>query len=197
MIASLRGRLMFKDAAAVVVDCGGVGYGVSMSLSALTRVGEVGQEVSLLVYTHVGQEVLRLYGFLDAAEKRTFEVLIGLSGVGPKLALAILSTMSPDELRAVVSREDLATLVKVPGVGKKTAQRLLLELRDRLEVMEERGAGPSTGAALREDLVSALENLGFNRPVAEKAADATMKEAPPGADLPTLVRTALRASTKL
>lgn len=193
MIARLRGELVHKDASGAVVDCGGVGYGVAMSLSALARIGDLGKGVELLVYTHVTQESLRLFGFLEAEEKRLFEVLIGISGVGPKLALAVLSTMSPSELGDVVAREDARALVRIPGVGKKTAQRLLLELKDRLPAAEI--VSPAVG--LRDDLESALVNLGFNAAAAAKATEVAMAGHPGEVDLASLVRAALRASTKV
>lgn len=196
MIAHLRGTLLYKGARTVVVECAGVGYEAHMSLSGLTGLGEVGTQVSLFVYTHVGQDVLRLYGFVEAQEKRAFEILIGLSGVGPKLALAVLSTFNPAELREVVAAENLAALTRVPGVGKKTAQRLLFELRDRMPSSEGGAQAPATGGALRRDLVAALEDLGFARPTAEKAADGALKKAEAGAELTTLVREALRGSTQ-
>ncbi len=194
MIASLRGRLIHKGATDVVVDCGGVGYGVTMSLTALDRLGSEGAEVQLLIYTHVAAEVLRLYGFLDPTEKRFFEILIGISGVGPKLALAILSTLTTGELNEAILRADIKLLVRVPGVGRKTAERLVLELKDRLPKLGLDAATPVTD--LRGDLESALVDLGFGTAAADKAADAALAEHGEVTDIAVLVRAALRASTK-
>lgn len=192
MIASLRGRLARKGATDVVVDCGGVGYGVAMSLTALDRLGPEGSEVQLLVYTHVTAEILRLYGFLDATEKRFFEILIGISGVGPKLALALLSTLTTGELNEAVARADIKLLVRVPGVGRKTAERLVLELKDRLPKVDVE----TLATDLRGDLQSALADLGFGAAAADKATDAVLGEHPGVTDIAVLVRAALRASTK-
>jgi len=193
VIASLRGRLVHKDAGGVIVECGGVGYGVAMSLSALERIGALGGEVHLLTHTHVGQDVLRLYGFLEAGELRAFQILIGISGVGPKLALAILSTFNADELRGVVARADTRALVRVPGVGRKKAERLLLELKDRLPVSDAAALPP--GEVLRDDLTAALVDLGFTAAAADRAAADALAAAPGETDLAILVRSALRAST--
>ena len=195
MIASLRGRLIAKDAQRAVVECGGVGYGISMSLSALARLGALGTEVQLVIYTHVGQDVLRLYGFLDDEERTTFETLIGISRVGPKLALAVLSAMSSHELIESVGCGDVAALARIPGVGKKTAERLLLELRDRLPRAVGTPRAASSGA-MQADLVSALVNLGFKESVAQKAAEHARKLHPTEDDLATLVREALRSTTR-
>lgn len=195
MIAFLRGKLLSKSTTEAIIDCGGVGYGVSMSLSSLSRLGTENSDVQIFVYTHVGQDVLRLFGFVDLAEKQAFEILIGTSGVGPKLALAILSTLSPDELSAVVHQSDKATLTKIPGVGPKKAERLLLELKGRLP---ERLVLPQTGhkSTVLNDLVSALVNLGFHANDAEKTAHQTIARVGNTDDLTTLVRDALRLSSR-
>lgn len=195
MIASLKGRLLAKDTTGAVVEAGGVGYGVSMSLSSLARLGEAGDEVQLLVHTHLSQDALRLYGFADAAERAVFEILIATSGVGPRLALAILSTLCPAELQEVVARGDKGTLNRIPGVGPKKAERLLLELKDRLKgaAVPMRDAGDQ---ALFADLVSALANLGFKEALAEQAAKQALDAHPGEGELTVLVREALRATTR-
>ena len=197
MIASLRGEILSKDGGGLVVDCQGVGYGLQLSFSALAQIGDVGTEVRLLVHTHVSQDSFKLYGFVEAKERRCFEVLIGTSGVGPKLALAILSTFSADELVAVVARADTATLIKIPGVGRKKAERLILELKDRLPKTDLVEVSSSTTASdLAGDLMSALVGLGFRGADAEKSAQRALEEFPEEKDLARLVRTALRFSTK-
>lgn len=193
MIASLKGVVAHKDASSAVIECGGVGYGVVMSLTSLSSLGAVGSEARLLIHTHVGQDVLRLYGFVDAEERRTFELLIGISGVGPRLALAVLSTFTSAELADVVGLHDTAALVRIPGVGKKTAERLALELKDRL-VPAKGATGKANG--MLEDLKSALRNIGFANAIADRAAQDALTAHPEQTDVAILVREALRATTR-
>ena len=195
LITSLRGRLLSKDTQGAAVECAGVGYGVAMSLSALAKLGEIGSEVLVLVHTHLTQDALRLFGFLEANERLAFEVLLGTTGVGPRLALAILSTLSPAELADTVRRNDKASLTRIPGVGSKKAERLLVELRDRLPEPVLLSSLTTSPAALREDLQSALLNLGFAPQLAERAARHAVEKHPQETDLATLVREALRSTT--
>jgi Holliday junction DNA helicase RuvA len=182
MIAFLRGRVLEKQPNRIIVDVQGVGYEVHVPLSTYYDVGEEGSDVSVRVYTHVREEALQLYGFLTDLERQLFERLIGISGIGPKLAIAVLSGVDSRELVAAVQRGDVARLTGIPGIGKKTAERIVLELRDRLTQL----AVPVTAAApaetpadrLRSDLVSALQNLGYHRPQAEKAVDASLSSTP-------------------
>ena len=194
MIASLRGELVHKGPDGLIVECAGVGYGVTVSIATLSRVGAEGSDLRLLIHTQVGEDVLRLYGFLESTERRVFQVLIGLSGVGPKLAMAVLSTFDPPELAQAVSRGDVRALVSIPGVGKKKAERLRLELKDRLPgtVVGEKVAA----APLLDDLISALENLGFGGSVSEQAARRALEEHPDEEDVAVLVRAALQATTR-
>ena len=194
MIASLSGRILDKTTTSAVIDCQGVGYGVSLSLASLQKLGPVGAEARLLVHTHLTQDALRLYGFADPEEKACFEVLIGTTGVGPKLALAILSTLSPSELSLAVAGGDETTLTRIPGVGRKTAERLLVELKHRLPETPPPSVPTTTGGRAMSDLVSALTNLGFKLPVAEDVARGTLAAYPAEGDLTTLVRHALRAT---
>src|SRR5215204_3176599 len=176
MIAFLRGRVLDKQPNQIVVDVQGVGYEVHVPLSTYYEIGEQDAEVALRIYTHVREESLQLYGFLTRLEQQLFERLIGISGIGPKLAIAVLSGIDSRELVVSVQRADVARLTRIPGVGKKTAERIVLELKDRLQDVAASVPGadvqPATGDRLRDDLVSALENLGYHRPLAEKAADA-------------------------
>ena len=179
MIAFLRGRVIEKHPNRLIVDVHGVGYEVHVPLSTYYEVGEEGADVSLHVHTHVREDVLQLYGFLSVLEQQVFERLIGISGIGPKLAVAVLSGIGPAELVGAVERGDVARLTAIPGVGRKTADRMVLELRDRLQqlavVPAAAGAGaPAPADRLREVLVSALLNLCYHRPLAEKAADSTL-----------------------
>jgi holliday junction DNA helicase RuvA len=176
MIAFLRGRILDKHPNRIVVDVSGVGYEVHVPLSTYYHVGDEGSDVALRVHTHLREDVLQLYGFLTPLEQQLFERLIAISGIGPKLAIAVLSGIESRELVGSVQRADVARLTRIPGVGKKTAERIVLELKDRLvDVMPAEvgtGAQRPSGDQLRDDLISALENLGYHRPLAEKAVDA-------------------------
>jgi Holliday junction DNA helicase RuvA len=196
MIAFLRGRIHDKQPNTVTVDVGGVGYEVHVPLSTFYNLGDEGAEISLRVYTHVREDTLQLYGFLTELERQLFERLIGISGIGPKLAIVALSGMEPRELVAAVQRADVARLTTIPGIGKKTAERIVLELKDRLTQIAAPvvvGGAPAASSAdqLRTDLLSALLNLGYHRQQAEKAIDATVTSNP-NATLEHAVRTALR-----
>ena len=176
MIAFLRGRVLDKFPNRIILDVSGVGYEVHVPLSTYYEIGEAGSDVSLRVHTHVREDTLQLFGFLTPLEQLLFQRLIAISGIGPKLAVAVLSGIDSRELVVAVQRADVARLTRIPGVGKKTAERMVLELKDRLKDVapapEAEGAQPSTGDRLRTDLISALENLGYHRPLAEKAVDA-------------------------
>ena len=183
MIAFLRGKVHDKQPNRVVVDVGGVGYEVHVPLSTFYDIGDEGTDVALRVYQHVREDALQLYGFLTELERQLFERLIGISGIGPKLAIAVLSGMDTRDLIAAVQRADVARLTGIPGIGKKTAERIVLELKDRLAHLVPAAApGPtpaaSSGDRLRADLLSALENLGYHRPQAERAIDAAVSKAP-------------------
>jgi Holliday junction DNA helicase RuvA len=167
----------------VVVDVDGVGYDVFVPLSTFYDLGEEGAEVSLRTYLHVREDALQLFGFLTELERQVFERLIAISGIGPKLAVAVLSGMDTRDLVAAVQRGDVARLTGIPGIGKKTAERIVLELRDRLMQLAApaaAGAAPMVSAAdrFRADLLSALQNLGYHRQQAEKAIDAAVTSAP-------------------
>jgi Holliday junction DNA helicase RuvA len=182
MIAFLRGRVLDKQPNRIIVDVQGVGYELHVPLSTYYDVGEEGAELSLRVYTHVREDALQLFGFLTDLERQLFERLIGISGIGPKLAIAVLSGLDSRELVAAVQRGDVARLVAIPGIGKKTAERIVLELRDRLSQLAApvipSSAADTTADRLRGDLVSALQNLGYHRPQAEKAVEATVAASP-------------------
>ncbi|HXC31144.1 MAG TPA: Holliday junction branch migration protein RuvA [Verrucomicrobiae bacterium] len=173
MIAQLRGTIEDKRPNQVLVDVGGVGYLVHIPLSTFYALGDLHSGVTLLIYTHVREDALSLYGFLSAREKHLFELLISASGVGPVLALKILSGMSVDDLVPAVRAGDLARLTRIPGVGRKTAERMVVELRDKLEAMEipESARQPVTPAGAAGDVVSALLNLGYEQRAAEQAVE--------------------------
>ena len=176
MIAFLRGRVFDKHPNRIIVDVAGVGYEVHVPLSTYYDVGDAGAEIALHVHTHVREDALQLYGFLTSLEQVLFERLIAISGIGPKLAIAVLSGIDSGELVTSVQRGDVARLTSIPGIGKKTAERIVLELKDRLRdvgtVNIDGAEQKTTGDQLRDDLLSALENLGYHRPLAEKAVDA-------------------------
>lgn len=182
MIALLRGTLLEKAPSRLIVDVAGVGYDVLVPLSTFYVLGEPGALATLRIHTHVREDVIALYGFATSLEQDLFERLIAISGVGPKLALAVLSGIEPVELIRAVRLQDVARLTAIPGVGKKTAQRIGLELKDRLPAAT--GAADPVAAAgalvnqFRDDLLSALLNLGYGRPVAEKAIDKVLDAAP-------------------
>ncbi len=180
MIAFLRGRILDKHPNRLIVDVQGVGYDVHVPLSTYYEVGDPGGEVTLRVHTHVREDALQLYGFLTTFEQQVFERLIGISGIGPRLAIAVLSGIDPRDLVGAVQRADLARLTAIPGVGRKTAERIVLELKDRLTQLAgapaaEAAAPASPADRLRDDLVSALVNLGYHRPQAEKTVESTLK----------------------
>jgi holliday junction DNA helicase RuvA len=170
MIAHLRGKLLAKHPNQAIVETAGVGYDVTISVPTFSDLPAAGSEVALHIHTHVREDVIALYGFLRPSEKLLFEKLISVSGIGPKLAVTILSGMAADEMVSAIRSNNVAQLTRVPGIGKKTAERMVLELRDKLPE-----AGPSAVAAappmnaIEEDVLSALVNLGYQRPVAEKA----------------------------
>lgn len=195
MIARLRGTLVDKAPSRIVVDVGGVGYDVQVPLSTFYSLGDTGAEVVLRVHTHVREDTIALYGFATPLEHDLFERLIGISGVGPKLALAVLSGIEPAELIRAVRTQDVARLTKIPGVGKKTAERIGLELKDRLPAPPEAARGVEVLPAedeLRNDLLSALLNLQYQRVPAEKALDEALA-ASPGGTFEQLLKAVLRA----
>ncbi len=198
MIGFLRGIVLEKAPERLLVDAHGVGYELRVPLSTFYQVGEPGAEVALRVHTHVREDVLQLFGFLTVLEQQVFEHLIGISGIGPKLAIAVLSGIEPADLVGAVQRGDVSRLTRVPGVGKKTAERIVLELKDRLDrVTMPAASQPAAGAPgrVRDDLLSALVNLGYHRTAADKALDAVLGAAP-DAPFEQALRAALRELMK-
>jgi holliday junction DNA helicase RuvA len=170
MIAHLRGKLLAKHPNQAIVETGGVGYDVTISVPTFSDLPAIGGEVTLHIHTHVREDLIALYGFLRPAEKRLFEKLITVSGIGPKLAITILSGMAADEMVNAIRGNDVARLTRIPGIGKKTAERMVLELRDKLpaEGVAESAVMPAM-SAVEEDVLSALVNLGYQRAAAERA----------------------------
>lgn len=178
MIASLRGRLLEKHPNFVIIDAGGVGYAVTVPVSTFSHIGGIGEEVRLLIYTHVREDTLALYGFTDGREKELFEKLITISGIGPRLAVTILSGLPTDELLETIRAGDAKRLTRIPGVGRKTGERIALELREKLEPLDadELPEGVSLSDAMQRDVVSTLVNLGCNRAAADKAVRKAVTE---------------------
>ncbi len=193
MIAHLRGKLIHKQPGQAIVEAAGVGYDVAISVPTFTALPSVGAETALHIHTQVSEDQIALYGFLDSEEKRLFERLITVSAVGPKLAIKILSGLNPERVVQAIRGQDHAQLVRIPGVGKKLAERLVVELKDKLEdfAVAPVHAGPH-GAAVN-DVLSALINLGYQRPAAEKAIEqAIAKDEALAGDFDGLFRGALK-----
>ena len=196
MIAHLRGQILSKTPNAVVVDCNGVGYELAISVATFTELAGEGGEARLHVHTHVREDALLLFGFAELAEKRLFEKLLTISGIGPKLAITVLSGISSERLVGAIRAGDHATLTKIPGIGKKTAERVVLELKDKLDDMvgftASSGVAPTLGG-VAEDVLSALVNLGYARPVAQKAVENAAKDASVAGDFEKLFRASMAA----
>lgn len=179
MIAALKGRLLEKHPSRLIVDVGGVGYEVHVPLSTFFDLAAPGADVTLKIHTHVREDQLALFGFGSALELQIFERLLSVSGIGPRVALGVLSGIEPAELIHAVQRADVARLTRIPGVGRKTAERLIVELKDRLPAATApdhvEGAPPDLVSGLRGDLVSALANLGYQVHAAEKAVEHVLK----------------------
>jgi Holliday junction DNA helicase RuvA len=176
MIAHLRGKLLSKHPNQIVVETCGVGYEVNISVPTFSELPANGSEVTLHIHTHVREDLIALYGFLRPAEKQLFEKLMTVSGIGAKLAITILSGMAADDMAGAILGNDVARLTRIPGIGKKTAERMVLELRDKLPAV----AGTSTPTTpvmspIEEDVLSALVNLGYQRAAAEKALATAVK----------------------
>jgi Holliday junction DNA helicase RuvA len=207
MIAHLSGTLLAKQATSVILDVNGVGYEVTIPVTTFYDMQDAGAQVALRIYTHVREDALQLFGFNTARERELFMLLISVSGIGPKSAIAMLSGMSADEIITAIRTSNYARLTSAPGVGKKTAERLVIELRDKMAALsspaleEQLAAQPGgtaaapTEDALREDTLSALVNLGYQRAAAEKAVMQAMQD---GGDLTVelLLRRSLRNLSK-
>src|SRR6266849_919909 len=194
MIGQLRGRLAEKRPNQVILDVGGVGYLVQVPLSTFAALGALHAEVTLLIHTHVREDALALYGFVSAREKHFFEMLLSASGVGPALALKILSGMSVEELVPAIRVGDLARLTRIPGVGRKTAERMVVELKDKLEAVAVEAEKPAAAspAGIEADVISALVNLGYDARAAESAA-AEAKQEVGATSFEKLLRAALQS----
>ncbi len=199
MIAHLTGKILSKKPNSVIVEANGVGYELTIPLSTFYELGEEGSQVSLKVFTYMRENTLALYGFKTAREKELFERLIEVSGVGPRMAIALLSGASVDDIIEAIRKGDLYRMTSIPGIGKKTAERIALELKDKmlkLATAEEYAAAAAPGAIrLRDDVVSALANLGYQRSVAEKAVARTFAAMDGEAGFEELLKRSLRMLT--
>jgi Holliday junction DNA helicase RuvA len=180
VIGYLSGRLLEKQVQRLVIDVGGVGYEVQVPLSTFYSVGDPGAAVALRIHTHVREDAIQLFGFAGALEQTLFERLISISGIGPRVALGVLSGMEPADLQRAIRQSDIARLTGIPGVGKKTAERIVMELRDRLPASPGGDAGTVAAGEedVRADVLSALANLGYQRALAEKAVDKVITRVP-------------------
>jgi holliday junction DNA helicase RuvA len=193
MIGQLRGKLTERRPNQVMVDVGGVGYLVQIPLSTFSVLGAVNSDVTLMIYTHVREDQLCLYGFLTAREKQTFELLISVSGVGPSLALKILSGMRISELLPAIRSSDLALLERIPGIGRKTAERIVVELREKAAALEPaESAKPAARSPLESDVASALLNLGYEARAVERTLEQIRKSGATENDFNVLLRAALQ-----
>lgn len=197
MIAHLRGRILEKHPNRITVDVNGVGYDVAVPLSTFYGLGDAGAEIALRIHTVVREDALLLYGFTTLLEQDLFERLISISGIGPKVALAVMSGIEPLDLVRAIEGGDIARLTAIPGVGKKTSERIVVELKDRLPRAHAASAGATAAApvTMRDDVLSALTNLGYHRPLAEKAVAAAVQATPDG-DFERTLKRALRELAK-
>ena len=202
MIAHLRGRLLLKSPNQAVLECAGVGYDLAISVESFGALPEEGREASLHVHTHVREDQIALFGFAEVREKHLFEKLLTISGVGPKLAITVLSGISADRLIVSIRAQDHGSLTKIPGIGKKTAERIVLELKDKLdqlavpipEIGQAPPASPGRLGPIGEDVISALVNLGYPRPPAQRAVETAIEKQPESVQqFETLFRAAMSA----
>jgi len=191
MIAHLRGKLLAKTPNQAIVEAGGVGYDVTISVPTFSALPNEGAEAALFIHTHVREDQIALFGFSDVVEKKLFEKLIAVSGIGPKLAVTVLSGLPAERLVAAIRGGDHATLTRIPGIGKKTAERVVLELKDKLEALGAGAAVTSVGS-VGEDVLSAMVNLGYARPAAQRAVEQVIEQGGAG-DFEGMFRAAIAA----
>ena len=195
MIGYLKGKVVKKQPDKVILDVQGVGYSVGIPLSTFLRLGDTGQDIELYIYTHVTDSSLALFGFSEEADKELFLKLIGISGIGPKIALNILSGIEVSDLEDAIRQSDIARISLVPGIGKKTAMRIALELQEKL--IEKEKVLLSGQTREKEDLISALMNMGFKRKEVERIVDATLREFERDAGFEVLLRESLKQLSKI
>jgi Holliday junction DNA helicase RuvA len=194
MIAHLRGRLIAKHPNQAIVEAAGVGYDVTITVPTFSELGSLGSDVAMHIHTHVREDAIALFGFLHREEKQLFEKLLSVSGIGPKLGITILSGMAAGDMVGAIKGNDVAKLTKIPGIGRKTAERMVLELRDKLKDFGLQPAAPPTSPT-EEDVLSALTNLGYQHPLAEKAV-ATVARSDTKQEFDVMFRDALALLSK-
>jgi holliday junction DNA helicase RuvA len=202
MFALITGKLAHKSATEVIVDVGGIGYQVYIPLSTFYELPEAGDNVSFHIHTHVKEDAIQLYGFRNHEEKSIFQMMIQVSGIGPKLAINVLSGITAPELTRAVSGGDLARLVTIPGIGKKTAERMVLELKDKFSKLVKEDIAGTARAAISDDVLlndalSALENLGYKQPVARKALEKVRGSQDGDLSIEELLKQALKYLSKV
>lgn len=195
MIAYLKGTILQKTPSQVIVDIGGVGYCAAIPLSTYFKLGDIGDPVELFIHTHLTDNALSLYGFVTKDERELFLKLIGISGIGPKLAMNVLSGIEAGELVDAIKKSDVARISLIPGIGKKTALRITMELQDKIEKKEKLLA--VRGSKEKEDLISALLNLGFRRKEVERIVDETIRAMGSDAEIEKLLRECLKRMAKV
>ncbi len=198
MISHLTGKLLVKSADEVVVSCSGVGYGLAMAIPSINALGQVGDDVSVWVHTHISQDILKLFGFLTEFERKAFRILMGANGVGPKMALSVLSVFTVEELVRVVADRDVAAMKQVPGIGAKKAEKILLDLSGKwpeVLVSGEASSLPVSEASVEQEIILALTQMGHKEKPAKEAAQAAIDTLGADTELSALVWQALRAST--
>lgn len=194
MIASINGTILSKSPEGVVVDVNGVGYHIHVPLRSLSEIPNIGEKVFLYTYTNVRDDAIQLFGFLSEKEKRLFITLIGINGIGPKLSLAILSGMQIERLIEAIHNEDIHTLIRIPGLGKKTAQRLVLELKGKIPVTDTTTIASTNDLPIVDDAISALVNLGYKRQESQMAVRSVMDKG--FSSIEDIIREALRYLTE-
>lgn len=192
MIGFLKGVLVEKKPNSVLIDVNGVGYLVNIPVSTFYNLPDEGSDISLFTYTHVREDVLALYGFRTAQEKLLFEKLIGVSGIGPKMGISFLSGMTVEELVPAIQRQDIVKLSTIPGVGRKTAERVVLELREQIPALLSATSPVIEEKPMQDDLISALVNLGYHRNLAERAVKKVLEKAPSDTSFETLLKSSLQ-----
>jgi len=191
MIGYLTGTLLERKPNSVLLNVNGVGYQVNIPVSTFYDLPEEGSTISLFIHTHVREDIIALYGFRTTREKVLFEKLIGVSGIGPRMAIAFLSGMTADELIPAIQRQDILKLTTIPGVGRKTAERVALELREQIPSLLSEAAQVSAEKPMQDDLISALVNLGYHRNLAERVVKKVLEQAKPDSTFETLLKNSL------
>ena len=191
MIGYLTGTLLERKPNSVLLNVNGVGYQVNIPVSTFYDLPEEGSTISLFIHTHVREDIIALYGFRTTREKVLFEKLIGVSGIGPRMAIAFLSGMTADELIPAIQRQDILKLTTIPGVGRKTAERVALELREQIPSLLSEAAQVSAEKPMQDDLISALVNLGYHRNLAERVVKKLLEQAKPDSTFETLLKNSL------